>query len=458
MNKTDIPFLTVKELSALIKAREVSPVETAEAYLERIERIDPQLKAYSAVFADEAMATARERERDLAQGNYLGPMHGIPMATKDQVFSRDVLAAIVGSNNFFVPEKDPTVIAKLKEAGVILMGKTPFAKPTNPWGTNLSLGGSSTGSASGTAAFLCATALGEDTGGSLRGPASYCGIAGLRPSTGRVSRYGLMGLCWSMDVTGPMSRTVEDCAMTLQVIAGRDPKDSYTWNTPVPDYVRALDGDIKNFKVGVLKEMLYADYVDPEAKDAVLKATELMNELGAEVREVSLPLAVHDRAIASAIIYLEGSSVHHKGVRERLDDYDQSMRINFLAASLIPAQTYYKAQRLRAVLRQQALDLMQDIDLLVYPTMAGPATPLVDDPRVRTKDELKDEMFYSSPMLTSLANVVGAPSLSVPCGFSSSNLPLGLQIIGRPMEEETVFRLGHAYEQATEWHKRRPPL
>ena len=246
--------------------------------------------------------------------------------------------------------------------------------------------------------------------------------------------------------------------MTLQAIAGHDPQDSYTWNTPVPDYVRALDGGIKNLKIGVLKEMLYDDYVDPEAKDAVLKATELMNELGAEVREVSLPLAVHDRAIASAIIYLEGSSVHHKGVRERLDDYDHSMRINFLAASLIPAQTYYKAQRLRAVLRQQALDLMQDIDLLVYPTMAGPATPLVDDPRVRTKDELKDEMFYSSPMLTSLANVVGAPALSVPCGFSSSNLPLGLQIIGRPMEEETVFRLGHAYQQATEWHKRRPPI
>ena len=472
MQKSDIPFLTATELSRLIKAKEVSPVETVEAYLERINEVDPKLNAYITVCGDEAMAQAKESEQALAQGNYRGPMHGIPVAVKDQWWTKGIRTT-AGSNILrdFIPDEDATVMTKLNDAGAILLGKTnltefamaytyhyPFGTPTNPWDLSRMPGGSSAGSGSATSASLCATSLGEDTGGSIRGPASYCGIVGLRPTAGRVSRFGLLGSCWSMDTIGPMSRTVEDCAMTLKAIAGHDPKDQYTWKTPVPDYTAALDGNIKGLRVGILKERLYADHVEDEVKQAILKASTVLGELGANVQEVSLPLVIHDRAISSPITYLEGSMIHHDRVRTMLKDYDHNMRMTLLTGSLIPAQTYYKAQRLREVLRQQFLDLMETVDVLVYPTSASPAPPIVDKPGLGSKEEVKDEMLYGRRTLTALANTVGAPSLSVPCGFSATNLPLGLQIVGRPMDETTIYRVGHAYEQATEWHHMRPPI
>lgn len=471
MQKTDVTFLTATELSEQIKAREVSPVEAVEAYLARIEDLNPTLNSYITICAKEALEEAQKAEKAIAAGRYLGPMHGIPVAVKDQWWTKGVRTT-AGSNIIrdFVPEEDATVMARLKEAGAILLGKTnltefamaytyhyPFGTPTNPWDQSRMPGGSSAGSGSATAAFMCATSLGEDTGGSIRGPASYCGIAGLRPSQGRVSRYGLLGSCWSMDTIGPMSRSVKDCAMTLQAIAGHDPKDGYTWKAPVPDYVSLLDGDIKGLRVGILREQVYGDNIAPEVRNAVLTAAEVIGGQGASVKEVSLPGAVNGRAIASPITYLEGSTIHHRYVRERLSEYDHNMRITLLLGSLIPAQTYYKAQRLRAVLRQEFLDLMTKVDLLMLPTSADVAPPLVDKPGLGTKEEFKQEMFTPRRTLTSLANVVGAPALSIPCGFKDG-LPVGLQIVGRPMEEETVFRLGHAYQEVTDWHTRRPPI
>ena len=243
MDLKNLPFLTLAELSEKIKSREVSPVDAVEAYLDRVEALNPVLNSYITVCADEARADAENAERQIAQGLYRGPMHGIPIAVKDQWWTKGVLTT-AGSNILrdFVPDEDATVMARLKGAGAILLGTTnltefamaytyhyPYGTPTNPWDQTRMPGGSSAGSGSATAAFMCATSLGEDTGGSIRGPAAYCGLAGLRPSQGRVSRYGLLGSCWSMDTIGPMSRTVRDCAMTMEAIAGHDPKDAYTW-------------------------------------------------------------------------------------------------------------------------------------------------------------------------------------------------------------------------------------
>ena len=471
MEKKDIPFLTATELSEQIKSKEVSPVEAVEAYLERVEALNPKLNSYITVCADEAMEEARRAESAIAQGDYIGPMHGIPVAVKDQWWTKGVRTT-AGSNILrdFVPKEDATVMVKLKEAGAILLGTTnltefamaytyhyPFGTPTNPWDQSRIPGGSSAGSGSATAAFMCATSLGEDTGGSIRGPAAYCNLAGMRPSQGRVSRYGLLGSCWSMDTIGPMSRSVRDCAMTLEAIAGRDELDAYTWKTPVPNYVSFLDGNVSGLRVGVLREKVYGDNIVPEVRDAILGAARIFEEQGASVREVSLPGAMYGRAISTPITYLEGATVHHKYIRERLDEYDHNMRITLLLGSVIPSQTYYKAQRLRSVLRQEYLDLMDTLDLLIFPTTADVAPPLLDKTGLGTKEDFKSEMLSPRRTLTSLSNVAGAPALSVPCGFKDG-LPMGLQIMGRPMEEETVFRLGHAYQEATDWHTRRPPI
>ena len=472
MDLKDLPFLTVADLSAKIRAREVSPVDVVEAYLDRIETLNPVLNSYITVCTDQARADAETAEQELARGNYRGPLHGVPFASKDQWWTKGV-ATTAGSNILrdFVPEEDATVQTRLKNAGAILLGTTnltefamaytyhyPYGTPTNPWNQTRMPGGSSAGSGSATAAFMCATSLGEDTGGSIRGPAAYCALSGLRPSQGRVSRYGLLGSCWSMDTIGPMSRTVLDCAMTMQPIAGHDPKDAYTWKTPVPNYADLLDGDISGLRVGILTEKVYSDHVIPEMRDAVIQAGEIFKDRGATIQEVSLPGVLNNRAIASPITYLEGATVHRHRVRgPDLYRYDHNMRITLLLGSLIPAQTYYKALRLREMMRNDFLDLMTTVDLLIFPTAADVAPPLTDKPGLGSKDDFKSEMFSPRRTLTSLANVVGAPALSVPCAFKDG-LPLGLQILGRPMEEDAVFRLGHAYQQDTDFHNRRPPL
>ena len=268
MDRGDIPFLSATELSRLIEAKEVSPVEATEAYLERIDRVDSKLNSYITVCGDEALQAAREAEQAIVQGNYRGPMHGIPTAVKDQFYTRGIRTT-AGSTILwdFVPDEDATVVAKLKDAGAVLLGKLnlsefalgdsfhhPGGTPRNPWDLDRNPGISSSGSAAATAAFLCSTSLGEDTGGSTRIPAAWSGVVGLRPSWGMVSRYGVFGVSWSQDTVGPISRTVEDCAITQQAIAGHDPRDPYTWDAPVPDYRAALNGDIRSIRGGSDKE------------------------------------------------------------------------------------------------------------------------------------------------------------------------------------------------------------
>mgnify|MGYP003323705544 CR=1 FL=1 len=286
MDKKEIPFLTASQLSKLIEKKEVSPVEATEAYLDRIQEVDVKLNSYITVTGDQALESARRAEKEIATGVNRGPLHGVPMAVKDQFNTVGVLttggSSILSDN---VPEEDATVITKLKSAGAVLLGKLnmsefamaeiynhPYGTPRNPWDLERNPGTSSSGSGAATAAFLCASSLGEDTGGSIRGPANFSGLVGLRPSHGRVSRHGVLGGSWSMDTVGPISRSVEDAAITIQAIAGYDPNDAYTRNVPVPDYRKALTRDIQGVKMGVILELSLIHISEPTRRYAISDA------------------------------------------------------------------------------------------------------------------------------------------------------------------------------------------
>ena len=471
MNKSDIPFLTATDLSQQIKARAVSPVEAVEAYLDRIEALNPKLNSYITVLSDDALRAAKEAEQAIASGQYIGPMHGVPVALKDQLLTKGILTT-AGSNILkdYVPQEDATVVTRLREAGAILIGKTnltefaittnhhfPHGMMHNPWDLSKFAGSSSGGSASATAAFLCATSLGEDTGGSVRGPAAACGLAGFRATYGLISRHGLLGACWSKDVIGPISRTVADCAMTLQVIAGHDPKDRYTRKAPVPNYTQALNGDIKGLKIGVVTERVHTDDVIPEIRTAVLNAIEVLAELGADVQEISLPMIPQTAAFSLVGELVEAASIHQKYIRERLDEYQNELRLTMLMASLIPAQTYYKAQQLKQVWRDEMLAAFKTVDLMAFPTSPSVASSVPPPTGLASREDMK-ENFFGRRSFTHPASLAGCPALSVNCGFTDEGLPMGLQLIGKPFDDGTVLRAGHLYEQATPWHKRRPPI
>ena len=466
MDKKDIPFLTATELSNLIASKELSPVEAAEAYLDRIDDLDFQFNSYLTVTREEALRAARQAEQEIMQGNIRGPMHGVPIAVKDQMWTKGIRTT--GGSRIladYVPDEDATVIAKLKDAGAVLLGKTNlsefaitpfshrFSLPRNPWDLDLSAGGSSSGSGAATAAFLCATSLGEDTGGSIRRPAAWCGLVGMRPTWGLVSRYGLMKGIWSMDTVGPISRSVADAAITLGAIAGHDHKDPYSWNKPVPDYLGALDGDISGVRIGVVSELLHDEVVEPETRDMVQRAIAVLGELGALVEEVSIPLTAHANTVSSILLAAEPAQNQREWVLDRLEDYGHDNRIGLLVGSLMPGVAYLKAQKLRSMLRQQVHETLENYDVLVSPTAGRPAVARQDDPVITSK-EMAGRMPY---MRTNTFNLSSTPAVSVPCGFNSGSLPIGLQVAGRPGGDATVLKVAHAYEQATSWHTMRPP-
>ena len=471
MDKSQIPFLSATELSGLIQSREVSPVEATQAYLDRIEAVDGQLNSYITVSGEEASAQARQAEQDIAAGRYVGPMHGIPVAVKDQFNTQGILttngSTIHGS---FIPDEDATVIANLKRAGAVLLGKLnmseyasgdafhhPYGRPRNPWDLSRNPGTSSSGSGAATAAFLCSTSLGEDTGGSIRGPASFCGLVGIRPSWGRVSRYGVFGASWSMDTVGPISRTTQDCAMTLAAIAGHDQKDPYTWDVPVPDYVAALTGDISGLRVGVVRERVQADVVEPDVREAVVNAIAVLGELGATLVDVEIPLMPHSAAISSCIISADAASLNRRDLEEHLDQFDHNNQVRLLMGAVLPAQAHQTALKLREMLRRQILEALEGVDVLVMPTSSIPAPLIPESAGIGSKQEVidgyKGRRSYTSPF-----NLANTPALSINCGFTSEGLPVGLQIAGRPFDETRLFQAAYAYEQATEWGERRAPI
>ena len=475
MNATDIPFLSASELAAAIRAGEVSPVEAVDAYLDRINAVGGKLNAYITVCADEARADAKRLEDEAGAGNFRGPLHGVPVGVKDQIHTAGIRTTDASKLRAdFVPDADATVVAKLKDAGAVIIGKTNmsefalgdpisshFGPARNPWDTARNPGTSSTGSGSATAGFLCATSLGEDTGGSIRGPAANCGLVGIRPTWGRVSRAGVDGASWSTDTIGPISRTVTDCALTLQAIAGHDPKDRYSRTEPVPDYLDGLDAGVRGMRIGVVQELMggHGLRLNDQSRDAVSAAAEVFRELGAEVVPVSIPITPQTGPIVRTITSTERVSLNPEWLRERFEDYHPNTRVAFAVGNLIPGQVYYKAVKLRAMVRRQVIAAFRNVDLLLQPTSTGPAGLLSDEPPVVGSKEMAAAALREGSF-RGLYSLSGCPALSISCGFTGAGegaLPLALQIGGPHLGEAAIFRAAYAYEQATPWRERKPP-
>jgi aspartyl-tRNA(Asn)/glutamyl-tRNA(Gln) amidotransferase subunit A len=467
----DLAFLGAARQAALIREKRLSPVELVRIYIARIERLDPALGAYITVCGEAAEAAARRAEAAVTRGDRLGPLHGVPFAVKDQ-FDTAGVRTTVGSRllEHNVPSGDATVVRRLVEAGGILLGKLnltefalggtirfPFGQPRNPWNPAHDPGGSSSGSGIATAAGLCAASLGEDTGGSIRSPASFCGVIGLRPTWGRVSRHGSFPLAWSMDAAGPITRTVEDAALLLQTIAGQDADDPLTSRHVVPDYRASLTRDVRGLSIGVVRELTRGAETDGEVRQAVLDAARVLEGRGATVDEVSLPTVPLAGAVFMALCDSEGAGSHLAWLRARSDEYDQGTRRRLLAAALLPAAVLHRAAKARVVIRREVLAALARFDVLLCPTAHRPAAPIAQmAARVTGRDEVAGRFFtrrsYSSP-----ASLAGVPAIAIPAGFSSAGLPIGAQLIGRPFAEGVLLRAAHAHEQETDWHRRRPP-
>ena len=470
-DRADLAFLGARRLAGLVRERQVSPVELTQLYLERIERLDGRLRAYITVLPEAALAAARRAEAAVMRGETLAALHGVPYAVKDQ-FDTAGVRTTSGSRILegHVPTADATTIARLNAAGGILLGKLnltefalggtqhfPFGQPRNPWNPDHDPGGSSSGSGIAVAAALCAASLGEDTGGSVRSPASFCGVVGLRPTWGRVSRHGSFPLSWSMDTPGPLGRTVEDAAVLLQAIAGYDPNDPLTSRAPVPDYVRALGDGVRGLRIGIIRELTFGADTEPEVRESVVAAARKLEGLGAITEEVSLRLVPLAGAIFMALADADGAGVHHRWLRTRAADYDQGTRRRLLTASLIPSAIQQRAARARALLRAEMLDLLARHDVLLCPTAHQAAPPIAAArAAITTRHEAAGRFFTRRSYVTPAA-LAGTPAIAVPCGFTRSGLPISVQLIARRFDEATLLRVAHAYEQATDWATRRPP-
>ena len=470
-DSADLAFLGARRLARLVRERTVSPVEITRLYLERIERLDPRLRAYITVTADAALEAARRAEALVMRGAEIGPLHGVPYAVKDQ-FDTAGVRTTCGSRLLqdHVPAETATTVSRLDAAGGILLGKLnltefalggtqqfPFGQPRNPWNLEHDPGGSSSGSGIAVAAGLCGASLGEDTGGSVRSPASFCGVVGLRPTWSRVSRHGSFPLSWSMDTPGPLGRRVEDVAWLLQAIAGYDPKDALSSREPVPDYARALADGVRGLRIGIIRELTFGPETDAEVGGAVVEAAQCLERLGAVVEEISLRLVPFAGAIFMALADADGAGVHARWLRTRAAEYDQGTRRRLLTAGLIPAALHQRAARARALIRAEMRDALARHELLLSPTAHQAAPPIAAARSAITSRDQVAGRFFTRRSYVTPAALAGLPAIAVPCGFTRSGLPIGLQLIGRHFDEATVLRAAFAYEQQTEWGRRRPP-
>ncbi|MBI2941316.1 MAG: aspartyl/glutamyl-tRNA amidotransferase subunit A [Chloroflexi bacterium] len=464
MPADDLHFRTIAELAAAFRTGKTSPVAVTAAALDRLHRLQPTLNAYITVLDNEALATARRAEDELRGGNDRGPLHGVPFSLKDLFATRGVRTTC-GSNVLadWVPDADATVVGRLRAAGAVLLGKanmhefaygptnavSAFGPVRNPWDPGRITGGSSGGSGAGLAAGIEHGSLGSDTGGSVRMPAAYCGIVGLKPTYGRVSRAGVAPLSWAMDHVGPMARSVGDVALIMGVIAGHDPRDPTSSRRPVPPFGPSPspteDRPLTGVRLGIPCEHFW-EGAEPEVLASVRRATETLADLGATLVEATLPHIGLSQAAGSIIIGAEAHSYHEAWLRTRPQDYQAPTRCRLEAAGLTLAIDYVRAQRVRALLCREAEQAFTDVDLLVTPTMPCVAPSFAEA-------DAREHIRYTIPF-----NLLGLPALSLPCGFGADGMPVGLQIAGRPFDEATVIRVGHAYEQATEWHRRRPEV
>ena len=465
----ELTRLGIAEAGEQIRRRALSPVELTQAYLDRIRRQDGGLLSYITVLQAEALTAATVAEQEIARGGYRGPLHGIPIALKDLVMTRGIRTTC-GSRILrdWVPGADATVAARLTAAGAILLGKTNmhefaygptgvnphYGTPRNPWDRARVPGGSSSGSGVAVAAGLCAGALGTDTGGSVRIPASLCGIVGLKPTYGRVSRAGVIPLAWSLDHVGPMTRSVEDAALLLQVLAGRDPADPSTADIPVPDYRHAMEAGVRGLRLGMPKDLFF-ERLHPEVRVAVLGAARALQGLGVSVEEVPLPRIPHAGPASFAIIAAEATAYHEGYLKTRAAEYGADVRARLTSGQFVLATQYLKAQRARQVIRAELDAALRNVHALLVPTTPIPAQPR--EAREVSVEGLTEDVRWWLVRCTRPINVTGHPALSVPCGFGRDGLPIGLQLVGRYFDEAMLLRIGHAFEGVSPAKGRRPP-
>ena len=462
--------LSIAELAQLLRDRKVSPVEVTQATLDRIAKIDPQLKSFITVTGEQAMTAARSAEGEIAAGRWRGLLHGVPIGLKD-LYNTAGVVTTNGSKIFnnAVPAADAVATAKLREAGAVIVGKNNmhefafgstnenahFGTCRNAWNPDHIPGGSSGGSGAAVAARLCFMSMGSDTGGSIRSPASLNGIVGHKPTYGLVSRRGVFPLSWSLDHAGPLTRTVRDAAITLQAIAGHDPGDPSSSAAPIPDYSAALDGGIRGLRVGVPREYFFAR-ASEEVEQIARAAVGELQRLGATIVEVSWPHIELAATAGMTIIGVEAAQAHAPWLTTRADDYGAEIRPRIQMGALFSGAEYTRAQRIRSLIQKEFRDAMTQADVLVMPNNAVPA-PRIGEKTIRVRGK-EVWVMALQPSLTIPHNLTGAPALTLPCGFAASGLPVGLQIVGRPFDDATVLRVGHAYEQSTEWHRRRPAI
>jgi aspartyl-tRNA(Asn)/glutamyl-tRNA(Gln) amidotransferase subunit A len=447
--------LTINDAATLIRSGELSPLQLARAYLERIERIDPRLNSYITVMEERAVEQARELEGELSRGIWRGPLHGIPVALKDNIDTAGTLttaASAVFADR--VPAEDAEVVRRLKNAGAILLGKlnmhefaaggtsdvSYYGPVHNPWDLERVPGGSSGGPGAAVSARLCAAALGTDTGGSIRSPAAYCGIVGLKPTYGLASIRGIIPYGITADCVGPMCRSVADAAIVLQALAGFDSRDFTSIRSDVPSYTSATTRTVSTLRVGIPRE-LYQD-VDPQILTSVEEAVELLSTMTAGTQDVELPVFSGQRPTL-----VESYAYHAEYLESRGDLYQPLTRERLLRGADTPAIVYAKARNELSRVRKEIANVFNNVDLLVLPTKR--LLPGKIHEEVQNTNTIRNTLPF---------NLYGTPAISVPCGFSREGWPIGLQICGPQLGEVNVLALAHAYEQATEWHRRRPPL
>ena len=468
MADESLHFKTITELAGLIESGQVSPVEATRAQLERIEALDGQLKSYATVMADSAIDQARDAEAEIAGGHYRGPLHGVPIAVKDLCFTRGVRT--MGGTRVLddhVPDFDATVVSRFHAAGAVLLGKLNLTEgamagynpdrdvPVNPWDADRWSGASSSGSGVATAAGLCYGSLGSDTGGSIRFPAASCGVVGIKPTWGRVSRYGVLALAESLDHVGPMTRSTADAGIVLQAIAGADPNDPTSLPAPAPDMLEGIDRGVNGLRLG-FDERYATDGVDPDLANAVSRSVKLLEELGAQIVEVRLPALEAYLAAWPVLCSAEAALAHAATYPSRRDDYGPWFRGWLDLGASVTGLDYARANNLRAACNGRMRDTLAGVDAFVSPSMPGPAFPVQDMAPFAPLPE--EGLDMSLLRFTAPYDFSGTPTLSVPCGLSSDGLPLSLQFVGKHMQEPLLCRMGHAYEQVTDWHDLHPSV
>ena len=470
MPTNDPHYLSIIEAATLIESKELSPVELVAAHLERIEQTDDRLNSFITLLADEATVAASAAEAEIMSGDYRGHLHGIPIGLKDLYYTKGIRTT-VGSKIMrdFVPDYDAAVTERFRDAGAVLMGKlqmhefalgatseNPHDGPArNPWDTTRITGGSSGGSGSAVASGQCMAALGSDTGGSVRIPASACGIVGLKPTFGRVSRYGVFPLANSLDTVGPMTRTVRDTAIVMNAIAGYDERDQSSADHPDEDFTRLLGRDLSGLRIGVPQDYFY-DMIDEEVTEAARRAAEVLEGMGAHVEECSIPALNDSISISGTILLTEAAEIHLDNLRERPDDFDSDVRGRLEEGAMTPAVSYIAAQRARAEFNRAIAEAMQTYDILLAPTTALGAPKLGN--RVVDVGGAQEAKLAIMPRLTRPHNICGIPTVSVPCGFTAEGLPIGIQLAARAFEDALALQVAYAYEQATDWHRQHPPI